>query len=260
MKMKVSNKGPSRGSAPCGPPSAEAKEIVSIIFCCHVKKDPIFFFSLLCTWFSCPVIPAVQHVRVVLLIFTYISPYNNKKSKLLHLISQFFSPLPSHEITWGALWHMWPPASQIRWRRNISLPNPSTSENEWRLTVIKLHISQLHSSRLPGFAPAGILNRDTSVPTWAPRTSCCRAFVLDWKGGMLQWTHEQAGSLGRKKDGLFEWCWMLYFGHTQQERCTKRGQQMWALICCRFCKRFSLKNNHMQQFVEYSHSYFLEYG
>lgn len=38
VKMKVDDKGPSRGSVPCGRPSAEAKEIVSITLRYHIKE------------------------------------------------------------------------------------------------------------------------------------------------------------------------------------------------------------------------------
>lgn len=38
VKMKVDDKGPSRGLVPCGPPSAEAKETVSIALHYHIKE------------------------------------------------------------------------------------------------------------------------------------------------------------------------------------------------------------------------------
>lgn len=43
VKMKAGDKGPSRGLVPCGPPSAEAKGIVSITLHHHIKEKSFTF-------------------------------------------------------------------------------------------------------------------------------------------------------------------------------------------------------------------------
>lgn len=45
MKMMVDDKVPSRGSVRCGLPSAEAKEIVSILYMTTSKKTDLFSYK-----------------------------------------------------------------------------------------------------------------------------------------------------------------------------------------------------------------------